>query len=442
MTVQISKSSKIEKWGLESVPNELRKTSWFDYFILQLSFSVNSGNFLVPALAVLNGNLSFFAAVAATLAGAIASFIFVSALAMPGAIYGLPAQYAIRGLLGTGLTRFIASPIRVITSLYWFAVQTIGGTIALIEIVKKLTGTKLSLLPISLSLALTMALLALIGFEAVKKASRLFMPVLIIGQLILIYLFVHYAAVHHEAGTLFNHQWKASYFFLYSSLAFVQYISGVSASSDMARYSRTPKEAFWGLLAGNGVGFLITSLLAAFSAALIGNWNPFAGASSLIDSKWILVILMICVGVSMISINMNNAYTGGFSLLNTFHQLGRVKSSLIFGVAAIILSGFPQLVNGAQKYISYLGTFIIPLSAVIIIEYLVIKKAALSENDLIAISSGSYRINKEALCAIAAGVCSFFLIPKNFSPGFLSFLLTSCFYLAMFCFIKTKKAPR
>ncbi|WP_338000927.1 cytosine permease [Neobacillus terrae] len=182
--------------------------------MLQLSFSVNSGNFLVPALAVLNGNLSFFSAVAATLAGAIAAFIFVSTLSMPGAMYGLPAQYAIRGFLGTRFARFIASPIRVITSLYWFAVQTIGGTIALIEIVKRLTGTKLSFLPISLSLALIMALLALIGFEAVKKASRLFMPVQIIGQLILIYLFVHYAAVHHETGTLFNHQWKVSSFIL------------------------------------------------------------------------------------------------------------------------------------------------------------------------------------------------------------------------------------
>ncbi|WP_243449936.1 cytosine permease [Neobacillus terrae] len=129
-------------------------------------------------------------------------------------------------------------------------------------------------------------------------------------------------------------------------------------------------------------------------------------------------------------------------MLNTFHRLGRVKSSLIFGVAAIILSGFPELVNGAQKYISYLGTFIIPLSAVIVVDYLAIKKAALTDNDLIAITSSSFHINKNALSAIILGACFFILIPKNLSPGFLSFLLTSGFYFAMFHFIKTKKAPR
>lgn len=73
--------SKMERFGLEAVPKELRSTSWFDYFLIQLSFSVNAGNFLLPALAVMEGGLSVMQAAVSTIIGA--AFAFYLSLCSP-----------------------------------------------------------------------------------------------------------------------------------------------------------------------------------------------------------------------------------------------------------------------------------------------------------------------------------------------------------------------
>ncbi len=184
------KQPMIEKLGLEKVPTELKSTTWIEYFIIQLAFSVNAGNFLIPALAVLEGGLSFQAAFIATVLGASVAFLFVSFLSLPGSRYGLPAQYVLRSIIGTRLSMLIASPIRSLTSLYWFSVQTIGGTFVIISMVEKVTPYTIPFVPVAIGLAIIMTLLALIGFEAVKKATKLFIPILVIGQGIILYLFL------------------------------------------------------------------------------------------------------------------------------------------------------------------------------------------------------------------------------------------------------------
>ncbi|WP_254778638.1 MULTISPECIES: cytosine permease [unclassified Bacillus (in: firmicutes)] len=429
----------MEKFGLEAIPNELKKTSFFEYFILQLAFSVNSGNFLVPALAVLTGGLSFYAAILSTVLGVAAAFLLVSLLSLPGANNGLPAQYAIRSILGTNVARFIASPIRTITSLYWFCVQTIGGTIVFIELIHEITGLKFSFTPIAMIFAVIMGLLALYGFETVKKAVKWFLPVLITGQIVLLIFFIRYQSTNETLTSLSNQDWNYQNFFLFASIAFVQYVSGVSASSDMARYAKSAKIAFWGLFTGNTFGFFMTALLAAFSASLLGEWNPFVGAVAISHSIPFTALILLCSMVSMISINMNNAYTGGFSLLNTFHGIGRIKSSIIFGLAAVGLSLFPVLIEEAQTFISYLGAFIIPVSAVIVIDFLYIQKASLSEELLSRVLNNRYPINFYALWAMLIGSIIYLIFPKNASPGFVSFFVTGLVYFCIHIIGKRKK---
>ncbi|MFE8704204.1 purine-cytosine permease family protein [Cytobacillus sp. FJAT-54145] len=436
--IQTAQVPRIEKHGLESVPIELKTTKWYEYFILQMSFSVNSGNFLVPALAVINGGLSFFSAVLSTLLGAAIAFLFVSYLTYPGSKNGIPAQYAIRSMLGTIPARYISSPIRSITSLYWFAVQTIGGTIVLIELGKKVFSVTIPFLPVAIFLAILMSVLALFGFDTVKKATKYFMPLLILGQLVLFYLFIRETANSEVNLPIFSLEGDISTYFFYSSLAFVQYVSGVSASADMARYSKSSSGAFWGLYAGNTFGFFLTALLGALSATLLGEWNPFVAASSLSSSLIILILIFICAMVSMISINLSNAYTGGFSLLNTFQTLGRVKSATLFGIVAVTLSCFPTIVNQAQSYISLLGTLIIPISAVIVSDFLYIKKGALTEEHLKSLFLNEQSVNTKAVISILFGAILYSFLPDQWSPGFITFVVTIFLYYFVYIFQQKK----
>lgn len=405
------------------------KEAWFRYMFIQIAISANAGNFLIPALAVLKGGLSFPAAVIATSIGAIFGFLFVSLLSYPGSVYGIPAQYAIRTMLGVKGARYLSSPIRSVTSLYWFSVQTIGGTYVLQQLILRLTGEEYPFLLFSIPLSIIMVILAIIGFEAVKKATTYFLPLLLIGEGTMLYLYFTTNESTQSLFTLTGSESHGSFGMMvfFASLAFVQYVSGVSASADMTRYAKTPKQGAIGLFMGNALGFLITAILGCASAYLYQDSNPYVSSSAITDSPVFLAIITGTAVISMLSINLNNAYTGGYSLLNTFSKLSRVQSAVLFGIAGVVLSSVPTLVTHAEKFVSALGGFIIPISAVIVVDYLFLKKGRLSEEALKTLQEKGSFYRLPFLCVLFGSIL-YFLIPETISPGFITFFLIGLIY--------------
>ncbi|MFQ3542500.1 cytosine permease [Halobacillus rhizosphaerae] len=424
---QITQNELIETYGLEPVPPHKQVTPWYRFAFIQIAVAANAGNFLIPALAILEGNLSFWEGVLSTCFGALLGFLFVSLLSLPGSRLGIPAQYAIRTMLGVKGARFLSSPIRSLTSLYWFSVQTIGGTYVIQQLLVRLTGNEPPFLLFSIPLSLLMAALAIIGFEAVKKATTYFLPLLILGELAILY--IYFTTPETQASGLEHAQVSGSIssMFLFASLAFVQYVSGVSAAADMTRYAKTPLHGLWGLLAGNGIGFFITAFIGCASASLFHNINPYVSSSNQTDSPLLIGIITLTAIISMVSINISNAYTGGYSLLNTFSGLTRIQSAVLFGLFGVILSGFPDLVNEAESYISLLGGLVIPISAVISSDFLIVKRMYLDQQALSHLSKSS-GMNKYALGSIGLGCLVYFSLPHEWSPGFLTFILLFILY--------------
>ncbi|RWZ59774.1 cytosine permease [Halobacillus fulvus] len=429
MKAATSRKNMMETFGLEAVPKEKQTTPWYRFAFIQIAIAANAGNFLVPALAVLEGGLSFFAAVIATTIGALIGFMFVSFLSLPGARLGIPAQYAIRSILGVEGTKYLSSPIRSLTSLYWFSVQTIGGTYVIQQLVLRLTGTDFPFFLFSIPLSLIMVVLAIIGFDAVKKTMTYFLPFLLLGEFTILYLYFTTNATGDSWLMLSKEPIEISWpaFLFFSSLAFVQYVSGVSASADMTRYAKTPKHGFWGLFIGNGIGFILTAVIGCSSAYLFQSLNPYVSSSQLTNSPVLIGIITLTAVISMISINVSNAYTGGYSLLNTFPKLTRIQSASLFGILGVALSGFPALVDEAETYISLLGGFIIPISAVIVSDFLIIKKRQLDHQSLSLIVKTS-RINPWAMIMIFFGSILYFSLPDGWSPGFVTFVLVATIY--------------
>jgi NCS1 nucleoside transporter family len=421
----------VERYGLEAIPKHAQDTSAIEYTFIQMAISVNAGNVLVPALAVLEGGLTFLQAVLSTVIGAAFAFICVSFLALPGAKYGIPAQYSIRAILGVGGTRYLASPIRTVTSMYWFAVQTIGGTYLIKELIERTLHIQIPFLGIALVMATLMAVLALIGFEAVKKATKYFLPILFVGGLVMLFILLTSEVEGRTFQTVINSASSAPLgtMLFFASLAFVQYVSGVSSASDMARYAKSEKHAFYGLFLGNLSGFFLTAILGAYTAALAGSVNPYVISSQLTNSTLALTIILVAAMSSMVMINISNAYTGGYSLLNSLPSLGRVKSAVLFGCCAIFLSSFPILAEQAQTYISYLGALIIPISAVIVFDFLLLKKRKFTEGDFLGLARGDYQYNFKGLSASIVGMALYLLLPSGWSPGFIAFIGTGVIYI-------------
>ncbi len=421
-------TSKFERYGLEPVPLSLKQSSWKEYAIITFAFSVNAGNFLVPTLAVTQGNLSWQAAFLAVWIGALLAFLLVSALSIPGALYGLPGQYIVRAFTGSWLATKIASPIRVITSLYWFSVQTIGGTFILQTVISNFFKIEIPFPILAICTSGIMAYLALVGYDAVKKITRLFLPVLLIGQGLMLYVILSQISFENsEVASFTSFKWGP--FLFYMSLAFVQFVSGVSASSDMTRYAKNAKQGFTGMFVGNAAGYFMTALIGTLVGSYFNSTNPFVVLSE--SAPHVLVGLFITFSglLAMISINIGNAYTGSFSLLNTWPSLGRIRSSLLFGVVGITFSCFPTLASEASYFISYLGAGIIPLSAILVTDYLLIKKGIISEDVLLKVISGSYQLNLAAIITFASMSIAYLMIPQTFSPGMLIFIGSSILYL-------------
>jgi purine-cytosine permease-like protein len=427
-----TKSDAIERFGLDAVPAHLKTTSWYNYFFIQIAISVNAGNVLVPALAVLEGGLSAPAAVLSTFLGGLLAFFFVSLLSKPGATDGIPSQYAIRTFLGTKNARFFASPVRTLTSLYWFAVQTIGGTYIIVELFQRAFNIKLHFIATASVLSILIGLLALVGFHAIKKITTMFLPLLLIGGITMLYLlFTGFEGQHSFSIVFGKGQDEPLTMIFYASLAFVQYVSGVSSASDLSRYAKSERHAFWGLLSGNSLGFVMTAMLGAYSASLAGDWNPFVITSRLTDSVLLLTIIFLTAVISLININLSNAYTAGFSLLNTFSFLGRIKSAVIIMVIGTILSMMPTLVNEAKIFISSLGAVIIPLSSVIVTDFL------LSKHD--NYTKQFYPLNRIAMYSLIFGTVLYIVVPEALSPGFITFVTTALFYIIVSKFISKGK---
>ena len=74
---------------------------------------------------------------------------------------------------------------------------------------------------------------------------------------------------------------------------------------------------------------------------------------------------------------------------------------------AVTLSGFPDLIEEAQRWITHLGNFGAPLTGVVLADYLVVKRQRLDVEALFD-PQGRYRylngVNVAAVLAVAAGV--------------------------------------
>jgi NCS1 nucleoside transporter family len=426
-------SLQVEKFGLDAVPATLRTSRWYDYLVLQFAFSFNAGNFLLPALAVSQGHLSFFWAVASIVLGSFIAYVLVSVFSIPGVDYGIPGQYAMRLTLGVKGSRFFSSPLRAVISVYWFAVQSLGAAVVVQSYLERYAIISIGVIPIAIVLAVMMTIIAVVGYGAVTAVIRLMFPLMIMIMALIWILFLNADAPSfqwsHVAALQGENNWLV--FFIYSGLAFAQYVAAISGSADICRYAKSRKDAVVGLMTGNFLGMLITAILAAYAMIAAGQWNPYVAAAGVTNSYWIQWIILMGVVISLFAINLNNAYTGGFSLLNTFPRLKRSYATACIGLLAAILCFLPSVIDDANIFISLLGSLAVPLAGVIMADYLFIKKMKI---DVLALHKGegiyqySHGFNISALAAIGIGAVYYYIAPDVLLPSLTSCLLAGALY--------------
>jgi len=429
----------VEQFGIEPIPEEKKTVGGLDIFSIILGLALNPGSILVGGLAVVSG-LSFVGAVSAIAIGMAIAVIAYTIMATVGVDYGLPGQVGTRMAYGIRGAKWIPSFIRTFASIYWFAFQTVAGSIALIAVLERWTGSHYSLVTVSLIFALLQAFVAIVGYDSLKHLSRAALPFKVGILLFALWVMVTHDDPHYAPSAVWAYAGgpKSSWilFVTWLNVTAANSLTMVTDSADFCRYTRGRFDMWWGSFAGKWGGSVFSAILGAYGAAATQGKvaNMFQVVAGL-TSGWVpLALLVLVIALDNWTINVLNLYTGGLSLSNIFEKLGRFWTTLIISVLGIGLSVFPDVVNGYTSYVGMLGNFFSPIAGVLLADYLFVKRMRV---DVVALfePNGPYwywrGFNPIAVAWTVIGFLIYmFVIPQAWIQTLCTLLITSAGYWA------------
>jgi NCS1 family nucleobase:cation symporter-1 len=430
----------VEQFGIEPVPSELKTVRWHDILSIIFGFALNPGSIMVGGLAVVSG-LSFLGAVGAITSGVLLATIAYTIMATVGVDYGLPGQVSTRMVYGLRGAKWVPSFLRTIASTYWFAYQTVAGSLAVVAILDRWTGTPHSLITVSITFAVLQAVVAIIGYDSLKHLSRMALPfkIVILGYIIVLMAtsgLPHFAVsdVLAYPGNPEKANWLL--FVTWMNVTAAGSLTMVTDSADFCRYTRSRRDMWFGTLIGKVGGGCFAALLGAYgaSATLGKTANVFEIASGLSSGWFALLMFLIVIALDNWTINVLNLYTGGLSLSNMFEKLGRFWTTVIISVLGIALSATPDVVKGYTTYVGMLGNVFSPIGGVLIADYLFVKKMQI---DLVGLFEprGPYwfwkGVNPVAVVWTLIGFLAYmFVIPKEWIQVLVTVVATGAGYWA------------
>jgi len=260
--------------------------------------------------------------------------------------------------------------------------------------------------------------LAVLGFDVMRYVLRVVLPlsVALTGVLVGLYL------ASNDPRYRFGRVWRSpDQHLTWAGFAtFVTVMAGASLTlvtnvADLSRYTPTRRDMRIGLLASSVLAVAVTTFVGGYAAAATGKTNPFVAVIDLTASKPLLVIVLVAIVVQGLAANITNVYTSGLSLVNSVPSLGRFRATVLVAAAAVAVSGFPDFVNHAQRWITHLGNVAAPLTGVVLADYLLCNRARIDVPALFD-PRGRYRyvggVNAAALAAVAIGVGVYYALPQ------------------------------
>jgi len=409
--------ARVERYGIEPVPAAERTVGWRDLFAINFTFFLNPVMMVLGALAVLESGLPLPWAVVATVVGQLLAYVALTVVAQPGVDDGLPGQVAMRAPFGELGARGLTSPYRVIASTYWFAAQALTAAFGIQAIADVLVDARPPLVPTALAIAAVQAGVAVLGFDLMRVLLRLVLPLSVASAAVLLGLWLLSDDPDYAAGRVLDSPDQQLTWLGFATVVTVMCGSSltlVTNIADLCRYTRSRRDLRIGLVSSTLAATATTTLIGAVFAVGGGETNPFVAASRLTSSDAVLVILLLAVVVQTFAANLTNVYTAGLSLVSSVPALGRLRATVLAGVAAVCLSAFPSLIEEAQAWITHLGNLAAPITGVVLADYLVLRRGRLDVDALYAPASRPgilARVDLAALAGVAIGTIAYSVVP-------------------------------
>jgi NCS1 nucleoside transporter family len=409
----------VEEYGVEPIPAELRTTRRLDLFAINFTFFLNPVMYVLGAIAVAGFGLPLWWAVLAMVLGQALAYAVMVPIAEVGVDYGLTGQVAARATLGFWGARLLSSPYRVVAATYWFAAQAIAAGYAIQAVVQAMGGGKPPLVPIALAVAAFHATLAVLGFDVMRWLLRLVLPLSLVFVGVMVALYASTDDPRFDVGRVFDSPDQHLTWVGFAgavTLMAGSTLTLVTSVADFCRYTPTHRDVRIGLTASALAAVFVDTFIGGYAAAATGESNPFVALADLTSSKALLALLLVAIVVQGVSANIGNVYTAGLSLVNTLPALGRLRATVIVAAAAVALSAAPDVIDSAQRWIVHLGNVAAPLAAVMLVDYVLVKRRRIDVAALFD-PNGPYRylngVNVPAFLAVGAGVGLYYALPHS-----------------------------
>jgi cytosine/uracil/thiamine/allantoin permease len=346
------------------------------------------------------------------------AYVCLLVIAQTGVDYGLPGQVAMRASLGFWGARTLSSPYRLVAATYWFAAQALAGALGLQAVIQAMGGGRVSLVPMALALAVFHAVVAILGFDVMRYVLRVVLPLSLALTGVLVALYLASDDPAFAPSTVFDSPdqhltWVG--FATFVTVSCGASLTLVANIGDFCRYTPSRRDMRIGLGASAVLAVAVTTFVGGYAAVATGDTNPFVAVADLTSNDAVLVMLLVAIVVQGLAANITNVYTAGLSLVNSVPRLGRLRATVIVALAAVVLSGFTEVVEEAERWITHLGNVAAPLTGVVLADYLIVQRSRIDVPALFD-PHGRYRylngVNVAALAAVGVGVGVYYALPQ------------------------------
>ena len=349
-------------WGIDPVPERLRVLGGFDLALLWGNLGVSllvvvAGAILVPAL-------SLPSALVAIVVGCLVGNLMLAVAGLIGAQARVPAMTLMRAPLGSRGS-YLPTAINIVQCLGWTVFELLVIATAAAALSDQLLGieARWAWTLVFGAAALVMGLLGPIGVvrTVLRRVAIWVMPVAIA-----------YLTWWALTGGGLSEAWDRPGEGGLSTWQGVDIVVGVTVSwvplaADYTRFARTPRGAFW----GTGIGYLLPDALLLALGAVILLTRDVGDAAALpaaVAAGGIVALLALFVlTVAETDEAFANAYSGAVSLQNLFpaapQRLLIVATTTVGTLGALALTSF-------QSFLFLLGSFFVPLFAVLLADWL------------------------------------------------------------------------
>ncbi|WP_062270098.1 purine-cytosine permease family protein [Endozoicomonas arenosclerae] len=433
MSVQERSCWLPEFYGTEPVPGHLKTSGAKESFLIMINYLINPGTIFSAAMGVAGG-LSFLTVVLVQLSAVLLSMLAFLVMGRIGVDYGLTGQMACRAALGVRGGRWLTSPLRAICSIYWFAFQTLAGSMAIAAILEECLGIKLTLVQVSLPFAFLQVLVASYGYHWLKNLFKWALPLKLISLCFIIIMLWLNAGAGSVSFAVDGHS-KALLIMVWFNGIFAGMLTMITDAADFTRYQKNKRSLWLGAMTGAGLGVFLGAATGAFAMTLVGGEGDrlFNGILEIVPGIYMALAILVLIVMDNWTINVINLYSGGLSLSHTLESLGRLRSTLLVSIPSVVLSCFPIIIHHFLEIATTLGMIFSAIAGVLLVDYWsrgwYLNVEALYQKQGIYWYRQGFRIGSIMIVILATALG--YSLPEGWPPPLIAMLVAGVFYYSL-----------